>query len=112
MKFSYKPEGADEARVWDFDPDKMKSGEMIAVERLTGLTWPEWIDACSRGSIVAIHALLFVMLKRDMPGLDPGEVEFELDEIDIEASDAPAPKGPKKATKRSASSTSSRSSGS
>lgn len=110
MKFSYKPEGADEARVWDFDPNHMKSREMIAVERLTGMTWPEWIDACSRGSMVAVHALLYVLLKRDVPALDPDQVEFELDEIDFVVDDEPAPKDSKKATKRSGSSTSSPSS--
>lgn len=102
MKFSYKPEGADEPRVWQFDPNHMKSSEMMQVERMTGFTWAEWIDACSRGSMTAVHALLFVLLKRDMPELDPNAVEFELDQIDIEADESPAPKGPKKATKRSA----------
>lgn len=102
MKFSYKPEGADEPRVWQFDPNHMKSSEMMQVERMTGFTWAEWIDACARGSMTAVHALLFVLLKRDMPELDPNAVEFELDQIDIEADEAPAPKGSKKATRRSA----------
>lgn len=102
MKFSYKPEGATEPRVWQFDPNHMKSSEMMQVERMTGLTWAEWIDACARGSMTAVHALLFVLLKRDLPNLEPGAVEFELDQIDIDADDAPAPKGPKKATKRDA----------
>lgn len=105
MKFSYKPEGADEPRVWDFDPSHMKSSEMMAVERLTGMTWAEWIDACARGSMIAVHALLYVLLKRDMPSLKPDEVEFELDEVDITGGDEPAPKArasKKAATKRDA----------
>lgn len=100
-KFIYKPEGA-EPRTWHFDADKMKSVEMMAIERLTGLTYAEWAEAAERGSITAVHALLYVLLKRDVPGLDPDEVQFTLDEIDMEADDTPAPKGPKKATKPSA----------
>lgn len=101
MKFVYKPEGAD-PRSWDFDPDKMLSAEMMAVERLTGMTWREWIDACARGSITAIHALLYVFLKRSTPTLQPDQVEFSIAEIDFEDDEVPAPKALKTATKRSA----------
>ena len=99
MKFIYKPEGAD-PRSWDFDPSKMLSAEMIAIERLTGFTWEEWIDACSRGSMLAVHALLYVLLKRSAPQLKPDEVQFTLDEIDMQPDDVPAPKAPKKGTKQ------------
>jgi hypothetical protein len=100
-KFVYKPEGA-EPRSWDFAPEKMMSAEMIVVEDLTGLTWGEWIDACARGSIKAIHALLYVLLKRATPTLRPDEVQFTLDEIDFEDDPTPAPKGQKKGTKSDA----------
>lgn len=99
-KFIYKPEGA-EPLSWTFDPEKMKSSEIMAIEKLTGLTYAEWADAAERGSITAVHALLFVLLRRDRPQLDASQVpDFELDEIEMQADEAPAaPKGPKKATK-------------
>lgn len=98
-QFIYKPEGADPLS-WTFDPEKMKSSEIMAIEKLTGLTYAEWADAAERGSITAVHALLFVLLRRDRPQLDASQVpDFELDEIEMKPDEAPAPKGSKKATK-------------
>jgi hypothetical protein len=100
-KFIYKPEGADPLS-WDFDPDKMKSSELIAIEEATGWTAAEWGDAAERGSVKAVNALLWVMLRRDRPGLDLDQVpDFDMTEIDFEA-DKPAPKAPRKGTRQGA----------
>lgn len=96
-KFIYKPEGA-EPLSWAFDPDKMKSSELIAIEDATGWTAAEWGDAAERGSIKAVHALLWVMLRRDRPTLTLDQVpDFDMTEVDFEA-DKPAPKARKRAT--------------
>ena len=86
MQFVYKPEGA-EPKKWEFDPDRLLSPEAVAIERLTKLTFAEWTDAVQRGSVLALHALLYVMLKRDIPTLKPGEVEFSMSEVDFELDD-------------------------
>lgn len=89
MKFVYKPEGA-EPRSWDFDPAKLMSPEAEAIERLTGMTYGEWGDAVTRGSITALHGLLYVMLKRGNPTLTYDQVEFCLEDIDFEVEDVEA----------------------
>lgn len=86
MQFVYKPEGA-EPKKWDFDPDRLMSPEAVAIERLTKLTFAEWTEAVQRGSVLALHALLYVMLKREIPSLKPSEIEFSMSEVDFELDD-------------------------
>lgn len=86
MKFVYKPEGA-EPRVWDFDPTRLMSPEVEAVERHTGLTFHEWIVAVGSGSFLAIHGLLYVMLKRTHPTLKWDEVQFCMADLDFQMDD-------------------------
>lgn len=95
-KFIYRPEGA-EPLSWTFEFEKMKSSELIAIEDSTGWTAAEWGDAAERGSIKAVNALLWVMLRRDRPGLELDQVpDFDMSEIAFEAADKPAPKARKK----------------
>lgn len=86
MQFVYKPEGA-VPKKWDFDPSKLMSPEAEAIERHTKMTYGEWADAVDRGSILALHGLLFVMLKREQPTLKWDEVQFSISEVGLEFSD-------------------------
>ncbi len=83
MQFVYKPEGA-EPRRWDFNPAKLMSPEVEAIERHTALAFGEWINQVGRGSFVAIHGLLYVLLKRTHPTLKWDEVQFCMEDIDFE----------------------------
>lgn len=89
MKFVYKPEGADR-REWDFDPNRILNVEAEAIERETGLTWAEVTEQLGKGSIRAIHGVLWVLLKRSTPTLKYADVQFRLDEIDFEVDEADA----------------------
>jgi hypothetical protein len=89
MKFVYKPEGV-EPRKWDWDPDKLMSPEAEAIERHTKMTYKEWFDAIGRGSMLALHGLLYVMLKRSNPKLQWDEVQFSAGEVTFEMSDEEA----------------------
>lgn len=82
MRFSYKPEGAD-PREWDFDASKLLSPEAEAIERNTGMTYQEWQDSLRRGSMLAFHGLLYVMLKRSNPTLKWDQVVFSYGEVDF-----------------------------
>jgi hypothetical protein len=86
MQFVYKPEGAD-VRRWDFAPEKLMNVESEAIERVTKMTYTEWAGAVERGSVTALHALLWVMLKRGEPTLTYEAVQFSLSEVDFELSD-------------------------
>lgn len=83
MQFVYKPEGADPTK-WEFNPERLMSPEVEAIERHTGMTFGEWADAVGKGSAVAIHGLLYVMLKRKHPTLKWDEVVFCMADIDFE----------------------------
>jgi hypothetical protein len=78
-KFVYQPEGA-EPREWDWEPLKMSSKDAELVESKTGMLFADWVDAVPRGSMLALHALLFVLLRKDSPGLQWDQVEFSLGE--------------------------------
>lgn len=86
MQFVYKPEGAD-PKAWEFRPEKLMSPEAEAIERLTKMTFGEWTRAVRGGSMLALHGLLYVMLKREYPTLKWDEVQFSLSEVDFELTD-------------------------
>lgn len=83
MLFVYKPEGAD-PRKWEFDPTRLMSPEVEAIERHTGLTFEGWVEACGKGSFIALHGLLWVLLKRSSPTLKYDEVQFCMADLDFE----------------------------
>lgn len=84
--FVYKPEGADPRR-WDFQPGKILNTEAKVIEKMTGMSFGEWQDAMIRGSITAMEAYLFVMLKREHPTLRPAELVFCTEDLDVEFTD-------------------------
>ena len=87
MKFVYKPEGL-APREWEFEPDRqLISAECMAIEKLTGLEWGEWKAAVKKESVRAMHAYLWVLLKKDNPTLLPKQVAFSVAEVAFEPSD-------------------------
>lgn len=80
MQFVYKPEGV-EPLTWEFNPGKLMSPEVEAIERYTGQAFGDWVEQLERGSFTAIHGLLYVLLKRTRPTLKWNEVEFCMDEV-------------------------------
>lgn len=86
MLFVYKPAGA-EPRSWEFDPDKLMSPEAEAIERHTGMDYSEWAQRVGSGNMLALHGLLYVMLKRADPTLRWNQVQFSIGEVDFELTD-------------------------
>lgn len=86
MKFVYAPEGA-ERKAWDFDPNRLLNVEAEVIERQTGFTFNEWLEKVQRGSMLALHGLLFVLLKRENHKLQWDQVQFTLSELDFELDD-------------------------
>ena len=69
--------------VWTFDPNKFMNVELIAVERQIGMTSMEFQDGLNRGSVLAITALIWLMLKRHGMATPFDDIEFSSDEFDI-----------------------------
>lgn len=85
-RLTYTPEGAD-PKVWDFSFGRLMSPERIAIEKHTGLGWADVQRGFWSNRGVVIHALLWVLLKREIPTLRVEEVEFCDDEIDLDLND-------------------------
>lgn len=85
-RLTYTPEGA-EPKVWDFSFGRLLSPERIAIEKLTGLGWTEVQRGFFENRGVVVHALLWIMLKRDIPTLRADQVEFCDDEIELDLTD-------------------------
>lgn len=88
-KLTYTPEGA-EPREWVFDPDRMRSEALEAIEDVTGWTTAEWLDLLGRGSMRALRALVWVNLRNQVPDLEFSAVSFDATEVNFVTDDAEA----------------------
>jgi len=98
VKVIYKPEGGSE-RSWTFDAENPAWDLTYVTELETGWPWEDFSDRLSRGSAIAMRALIYTFRKRDEPRLNIDAVTVTLGEIDFE--ELPEPK--KKASKKEAS---------
>lgn len=85
MIIVYAPEGSDEKR-WDLKTARIMAPEAEAVERATGLEWEQAKTKVLNGSMLAIRAITWVLMKRDQPNLRyaqftpaAAELAYELD---------------------------------
>lgn len=83
MILIYEPEGG-ERRTWNLKTTRFMSTEAEAVERATGLEWQEAKARVIKGSMVALRATVWVLVKREDPTLrytafDPAENEIGVD---------------------------------
>jgi hypothetical protein len=83
----YEPEGAT-PREWDFEPDKLMTAEVEAIERQTGWTYVEFGQQLGKGSVTAKRALLWVLLKRNEPTLRHAQVDVPAGAIRLKFSRA------------------------
>jgi hypothetical protein len=79
----YAPEGG-ERRTWNLKEVRFMATEAEAVERATGMEWQEAKARVIKGSMVALRAVVWVLVKRDEPALrygafDPAEHEIGVD---------------------------------
>lgn len=83
MIIIYAPEGG-ERRTWNLKEVRFMSSEAETVERSTGLEWQEAKARVIKGSMLALRAIVWVLVKRDQPALrytqfDPAEDEIGVD---------------------------------
>lgn len=81
MIIEYSPEGADR-KSWDLKQVKVLAAEAETVERLTEWTWGETLQRLSKGSTIALRAIVFVLAKRDEPALKYGQFNPPASELD------------------------------
>ena len=86
IKVTYKPEGV-EPKVWTIDLKRdVRASEYIAMQKVSGLSGMEALgEGLNCSDVVAIKALLWLLLKRDMSTLSWDSLDFTLDEVDLDA---------------------------
>ena len=75
---------------FEFDFENPSNREVMAIERVSGQTLMEWINALQAGSVTALTQLVWVVKKRDNSQLKLGDVEFKLGDFTIDHGDNPA----------------------
>jgi hypothetical protein len=83
MFVTYKPAG-ETAREWVFKPGDMLNRESEQIEKVTGLTWEEFLQQLQKGLTLARRALLWTLLRRDHSVLRFPDVEFRQGELAVE----------------------------
>lgn len=84
MKVTYRPEGA-EPREWTgVKRGKIMSPEAELIERHTGWRFGQWWDELFADSMLAAHALLYVLLKRSTPTIKWEDVQFCEDDYSLD----------------------------
>jgi hypothetical protein len=80
-----------EGKPYEFEDNDADNKELMQIERVTSMTIPEWADAMSRGSMLAITALIWIMRRRTEPNLEFTDVEFRPSSLKIENIEEDAP---------------------
>lgn len=83
-KITFTPEGV-EPKSWEFTFGRIMSPERAVIEKMAGgMSWDEVQQAFWKNSTAVVHAVLYVLLKREKPDLRPIEVEFCDDDYTLE----------------------------
>lgn len=99
VKVIYTPEGGSK-REWTFDAENPAWDLTYVTEVETGWPWEDFSDRLSRGSHIAMRALVYAFRKRDEPRLNIDAVTVTLGELDMEELPEPKPEPKKKAAKK------------
>jgi hypothetical protein len=95
MQLTYTPEDGD-PQVFDFHVERLMSFEAEALEEAGGEQWEtvhEWANKFDRGSMRAIRAALWIMLRRQQPTLRFSDLVVRVNELKVEEDPEPEPVG-------------------
>lgn len=74
-----KLQRGDDVREWDFKPERLMATEAIAIEKMTGQPFGE-----DQNKMRSMHALVWVLLKRDEPTLKYTDVDFAIGDLTVD----------------------------
>lgn len=84
MYLIYRPDGGEEQR-WTFQLGKLRSMEIEAIEKVTGLKYgTEFKETLLKGGALARRALLWTFQRRTHPTLRFADVDFADDELALD----------------------------
>ena len=77
---------------FDFNTARITNREGMSIESATDMTFTEVMDKASNGSLLALTALVWVVRKRNEPGLRFDDVDFALDDVEqVDDDETPDP---------------------
>jgi hypothetical protein len=74
-------------RSYLFSEDTSDNVELMALEELTGWSMGELSERLSTGSVKAITAIVWLLRRREEPGLPFADVKFRTSDISVELID-------------------------
>ncbi len=82
-----------DGQQYEFDQDRFMLSEARAIEKVCGVTFKEWGDLLSGGSMEALAALVWIVQKRENPELRFSDVDFPVGSVTVEdeSEDPPVP---------------------
>lgn len=83
MKLIYTPEDGPR-QEFVYKPGKIRAGDAELLERRTSMSWGDFNQQLARGSILARRALLWFFLRQTHVALRFEDVDFALDELQLE----------------------------
>ena len=86
IRLVYAPEGGSK-RTWEIDLDNPAWDITYATEKATDWPWGEFSERISKGSVIALRALLWILRKRDEPRLPLESVTVLFSECYVEDPD-------------------------
>jgi hypothetical protein len=78
-----------DGQVYDYDPSKMLNTEAIALQKVTGMTVPEWTTGLQAGDASALTGLVWLLFRRNGRELAFDEVEFDIGSLELEDDEEP-----------------------
>jgi hypothetical protein len=69
--------------IYDYEPGSMTNSEAMAIEKVMGKTFDQWMKDLTAGSMYATTALVWHLQRRENPGLRFDDVTFTLGDFDI-----------------------------
>src|SRR3982750_432538 len=89
MQVTYKPENTepDSAKVWDFDPNRVRAVRAEMIEKRYGQRYSEWVKNVQAGEVRARRVLLWHLLNTEHPQLKLEDVpDFMFGELEVDYS--------------------------
>lgn len=83
MIVTYTPADG-EKRSWPYRASDLPSADAEDIEEVSGVLFDTWQFDLVKGGAKARHALLWVLLRRDTPGLKFQDVSFNMGELTVE----------------------------
>lgn len=80
-----------EGTAHEVDPSKLTFGEAKRIEQVTGLTFSKWGEQLQAGSITALQALVWILVRRRSPEARFDDIDdIEFGQVEMVADDPPA----------------------